>query len=79
MARRSRDELKSELDRLALRLVKDANTASVRDRTAALKVAASWYGISRKGQKPEEGPNAWDQYRDSLNGGEGAEDVPEAD
>jgi hypothetical protein len=62
------DALRSELDKLALKLVREASLAgnNVRDRTNALKVASGWYGISRKGQKPDDGAtNAWDTYRES--------------
>jgi len=67
------DVLLIELDKLALKLVKEAGTVgtNVRDRTNALKVVSGWYGISRKGQKPSDGAtNAWDAYRESqtING-----------
>jgi hypothetical protein len=56
------------LDGLALKVVRDARVQGTqpRDRVAALKTAAGWYGISRKGLKPDDGQvSAWDTYRQS--------------
>ena len=66
--RTEKDALRAELDKKMLELVRQASVPTTRlaDRIAALKVASGWWGISRKGQKPEEPPTAWDGYRKQL-------------
>jgi hypothetical protein len=71
MARKRRDPLRLKLDRLAEQIADSVLTnpeITLRDKVNALKVAGSYWGISRKGEKPQEEPDAWDLYRNKIAG-----------
>jgi hypothetical protein len=70
MARKRRDALRSKLDRLAEQIADEVlgSAVELRDKVNALKVAGAYWGLSRKGEKPEDEPDAWGVYQRRISG-----------
>jgi len=84
MARRRRDALRAKLEKLAEKIADEAlqlPAEEIRDKVNALKAAGAYWGLSRKGEKPDDDEGAaWGKYASAItgkgNGHDAAEDQP---
>jgi hypothetical protein len=70
MARKRRDALRMKLDKLAEQIADEVLGAAVdlRDKVNALKIAGAYWGLSRKGEKLDDEPDAWGGYQRRIMG-----------
>jgi hypothetical protein len=71
MARKRRDALRTKLDRLAEQIadeVLSSGEVTLRDKVTALKIAGAYWGLSRKGEKPDDESDAWGVYQRRITG-----------